>query len=185
MAFVNASVRKGFFFDSDYLMVALLFLLVLFSAKGFAFSVDVPQSIEVSNSSFFYATITNTSDESVPLIVNFFSPLKSTVSVPSTIAPNSSVQAKVTLSNNNFKNGNSVSSTLEANFGGTIVQKQIILNFTNSKSDSGILSSAFSFASFFLEVNSFNLFDWIIFWVLVIVAAVLLVSFIARVRKRA
>ena len=181
---LNACVRKGFLFDAEYLMVALLFLLVIFSAKAMAFSVEAPSIVEVNDSTSFFVTIINDTDSSVPIKTSFFSPLVSTVSAPSEIAPNSSTQAEITLTNSNFSKGETINSTVEVAFGDTVIQKVVSLSFTNTQKSSNLLSAAFGLGSFISETSGFTLLDWLIFWFLVIVAAILLVSFIARVRKR-
>lgn len=42
----------------------------------------------------------------------------------------------------------------------------------------------FGLSSFFNETNNFTIIDWVIFWFLVLVAAILVVAFVARVAKR-
>jgi hypothetical protein len=140
--------------------------------------------VEVNDSTSFFVTIINDTDSSVPIKTSFFSPLVSTVSAPSEIAPNSSTQAEITLTNSNFSKGETINSTVEVAFGDTVIQKVVSLSFTNTQKSSNLLSAAFGLGSFISETSGFTLLDWLIFWFLVIVAAILLVSFIARVRKR-
>ena len=191
---VSTASKKLLSLDVDYLLVAVLFLLVLFSAKAMAFSVNAPTSVEINDKTVFYVELTNDSPTVVDLKVNFYSPANATVVVPNQLAPNSKTNAKITIINN-FKDDRQISGLVEAHFGTKIITKDINLIFSstnNTTSSDSALSGLFSFGSVLLSsgtsLTEFNLFtplDWVIFILLVIICAVLLVSFIARIKRRA
>jgi hypothetical protein len=192
---VAVASKKLFRFDMDYLLVAILFLLVLFSAKAMAFSITAPDSIEINDKAIFYVELINDSASAVDLKVSFHSPANATVVVPKQLAPNSKTTAKISIINN-FKEDRQISGLVEVHFGTKIITKDINLIFSsttnNTTSSDSALSGLFSFGSVLLSsgtsLTEFNLFtplDWVIFILLVIICAVLLVSFIARIKRRA
>ena len=177
--------KKPFSLDFDYLLVAVLFLIVLFSSRAMAFSVDAPQLVEINNNAVFYVELTNDSSNLVDLKVNFYSPVDATVVAPKQIAPNSKTSAKITLINN-FKDERQITGLVEASFGTQILTKDVNLLFTpkNEVSAESVFAGLFSFGTTLTEFSAFNLIDWAIFIILVVVCAVLLISFIARVKRR-
>jgi len=177
-----ASKKKPFYMDKDYLLVGVLFLLVLFGTKGFAL-VDAPANVVIADNNSFIVNITNESSSQLPLKVNFYSPLSVSVFAPSTINPNETVAAKITLtnSNNKYKVGTQFEGTLEAKMGSKIEQKLVTLTVAQGNN---VLAAFFSFGAFTSEIEKFSLFEWVAFWVLMIIAAVLLLGFIARANKR-
>lgn len=186
--YASSAVKRIFSLDKDYLLVALLFIIVLFSSKAFAFSVTAPESIVVGDNSSFYVDITNNSTKTADLKVNFFAPISVQVSAPRTIAPNETITAKVTLSNNKFTSSTQINSILEVTLDQETKQKQIALTFTENKNSSNSLNAAFaglfSFTDFTLELGKFSLLEWMAFWVMIFIAAILLVAFIARIKNR-
>ena len=178
----NATVRKMFSFDVDYLLVALLFIIFLFGAKSFALNISAPDSVVVSDNSSFFVDITNDSEKAIDLQVNFFSPLKSEVIAPFTLAPNQTTKAKITLHNTSFGDNTKLTAIVEARSGSTVAQKEILLNFQNT--GLAAVSGLFSLGAFTGEVSTFSLAEWGIFWVLVIIAAVLVVAFVSRIKRR-
>ena len=178
--------KKPFSLDFDYLLVAVLFLVVLFSSRVVAFSVDAPLMVEVNNTAVFYVDLVNDSSNLVDLKVNFYSPADATVVAPKQLAPNSKTSAKITIVNN-FKDERQIMGLVEASFGTQIITKDVNLLFTPNRSVSqeSVLAGLFSFGTTITEFSAFNLVDWAIFIILVLVCAVLLVSFIARVKRRA
>jgi hypothetical protein len=175
--------KPGFFLDKDFLLVGMLFLIVLFGSKGFAL-MEAPEQVVVSNNASFLVDITNESASQVPLQLNFYSPLSASISAPRYIAPNEKVTAKITLtfsnSNNNYTKGTQLAGTIEARLGTKVEQKPVTLIF---EQNNNALSAFFSFGAFTKEIEKFTMFEWIAFWVLIIIAAVLLLGFIARAQK--
>ncbi len=181
----NAS-KKLFSLDLDYLLVAVLFLLVLFSAKGMAFSVVAPEMVQVTDKAVFYVELNNDSSSTVDLKVNFYSPANAVVVAPKQLAPNSKTNAKITITNN-FKDERQIAGLVEASFGTQVITKDVNLVFTTKRdvSSNSVLSGLFSFGTTLTEFNLFTPTDWLIFIVLVLICAILLVSFIARIKRRA
>jgi len=182
---VATASKKLFSLDVDYLLVAVLFLLVLFSAKAMAFSVVAPELVQVNDKAVFYVELNNDSASLVDLKVNFYSPADAVVVAPKQLAPNSKTTAKITVTNN-FKDSRQIEGLVEASFGTQIITKDVNLSFTpksNSSQDS-VLSGLFSFGATLTEFNLFTPTDWVVFIILVVICAVLLVSFIARVKRR-
>ncbi|VVB75625.1 Uncharacterised protein [uncultured archaeon] len=174
--------KKPFYLDKDYLLVGILFLLVLFGTKGFAM-IEAPANVIIADNNSFTVDITNETNLQAPLSLNFYSPLSVSVSAPSTINPNQKVTAKITLtnSNNKYKAGTQFEGTIEAKLGSKVEQKPITLTVAQGNN---VLAAFFSFGAFTGEIEKFTLFEWVAFWVLVIIAAVLLLGFIARAGKR-
>ena len=189
--YLSNAAKKVASIDKEYLLVMLLFVIVLFGAKSYALSIDAPAKVEINDKTTFYFDIINNSDKASDLTINFFAPVKADVVAPSYISPNEKVTAKVTIYNK-YDADTEVNSKIEAKMGDTTVQSDIVLVFKKQEqketalSNGGkVLSGLFAFTTSLTEMSGYNLIDWIIFWVLVIVVAVLLISFIARVVKRA
>jgi hypothetical protein len=169
----------------------VLFIIVLFGARSYALSIDSPNTIEINDKTTFYFDIVNNSDKATDLTVSFFAPVKADVVAPDYISPNEKVTAKVTIYNK-YSVDTEVNSKIEVKTLDTVVQKDVVLVFkkqtTNQKQatidGSKVLSGLFAFTFSLTEMSSYNLMDWVLFWILVIVVAVLLISFIARVVKR-
>lgn len=178
--------KKLFSIDMDYLLVVVLFLLVLFSAKAMAFSVIAPESVEINDKEVFYVELNNDSASAVDLKVNFYSPVDAVVVAPKQLAPNSKTQAKITITNN-FNDERQIAGLVEAHFGTQIITKDVNLLFSprNEFSQGAFLAGLFSFGNTLTEFGSFTSVDWVIFIILVIICAVLLVSFIAKIKRRA
>ncbi len=176
------SKNKPFYLDKDYLLVGVLFLLVLFGTKGFAL-VDAPANIVIADNNSFVVNITNESTLQLPLKVYFYSPLNVSISAPTTISPNEKVVAKITLtnSNNKYKVGTEFEGTIEAKMGSKVEQKPITLTVAQGNN---VLAAFFSFGAFTSEIEKFTVLEWVAFWILIIIAAVLLLGFIARANKR-
>ena len=101
------------------------------------------------------------------------------------MSPNSVGKATITIYNN-INTVQDITATVEVVNGQEIVQKEVLLSF--KENPTGSLSAAFtaffSFGLFNKEVALFSDADWAIFWVLVLVAAVLVVAFVSRLVKR-
>jgi len=180
--YVNGIAKKAMSLDKDYLIVLLVFMLVLFSAKAYA-SVNVPEQVIVSDKTTFFIEITNDSDKQVDLEVNFFAPIKSEIVVPSKIAPYEKTSAKITIFNSKYDESTQLNATVEIKMDEKVEQKNIALIFSGNNSNSA-LTGLFSFGTFTQQITKFSIFEWAVFWVLVIIAAILLIAFISRVRNR-
>ncbi len=179
------SVLGGFKMDKEYMLVALLFFILLLGAYGHALQISAPEKVSIQDKTSFYVTITNDSDSPAEVKVNFYSPAKSQITAPKTILPNSSSQAKITVLGSASPSGE-FDASIEAVSGQEIVKKNIVLSFEESeksKSDAA-LSAFFSLGAFNNELGKLSPFEWVMFWIMVIIAAVLLVAFIARVNRR-
>jgi hypothetical protein len=169
--------------------VLILFVIVIFTSKAYALDISAPETVTVFDKTSFLVEINNPSNSAVNLSVNVFAPVKVEVVVPNQIAPNSKATARVTVYNK-FSDEREVNATIEAITNNETVQKEIVLvfkpkaNSNFSQDATKVLSGLFSFSLGGGELSSFTLTDWVLFWILVIVAAVLVVAFIARVVKR-
>jgi hypothetical protein len=180
--YFNGLVKKAMSLDKDYLVVLLLFILVLFSAEAYA-SVSAPEQVIVSDETTFFVEIMNESDEEVDLEVSFFAPLKSEIIAPNRIAPNGKTNVKITIFNSKYNENTKLDATIEVKLDEKVEQKNIVLAFEKNNSNS-VLVGLFSFSFFTQQMTNFSFLQWVIFWILVIVAAVLLIAFISRVRNR-
>lgn len=185
--YVSGAAKKALSLDKDYLIVMVLFILVLFSAKAFAV-VDAPTQVLVDDKTTFYVDISNNSNEVVNLSVNFFAPIKSEVVAPKTIGPNQKATAKITLYNTKYNSKTQINAIVEADMGYAIEKKEISLSFSGKQYAEGpinaMFTSFFSLSSFVSETTNYSLADWAIFWVLIMVAAVLLIAFVSRIKNR-
>lgn len=186
------------------LALACSILLVLSCAS--ALTISAPNVVDVQGSStVIEVPIANDSAATADLSVKFFAPTEVRVVAPSVLYPQSSTTAKIWISNS-FPTYTEITSTLEVKLGDEVQKKQITLRFFGqSKSQGnqasgdqnqgnffGSLSGAFvsfgsaffSFGSFIQETMTFSTMEWAVFIVLVIVAAVLLLAFIAKVVRR-
>ena len=179
------SKKKFFFMDADYLAVVLLLVIVLFGAKVYGLSISAPETVEITNKAVFTVDLVNDSDSAANITVNFFSPAKSEITAPRQLAPNSTSKATITIYNN-INKVQDITSTVEVSVGEQKIQKQVILSFKENPTGSlaGAFSALFSFGLFNKEVASFSGIDWVAFWVLVIIAAVLVVAFVSRLVRR-
>lgn len=180
---VSVASKKPFFADLDYFLVAFLFLIVLFGSKGFAFELNAPSELIVQENTVFYIDLVNDSSSTVDLKVNFYSPFDSLVVAPKQLSPNSRTQVKISITNN-FLDERIVSGLVEASFGTQIITKEIELFSAKSSNFSPNVAGLFSFGTTINEFDSFTSIDWIIFIILAVICAVLLVSFIAKLRRR-
>jgi len=176
--------------------VAIVLAFVLFAAPGVAsiaapaFPIIAPNEVNISGTQgSFIVEVSNLSLEPKDLKVNFFSTLKNSISAPTRIAPNSTAQVKITLENT-YTSYTEINSTLEVFLGSDFQRKEIVIKFVPQGSGafndatSGLFGAFFSFGTFLQELTNFSLLEWGVFWVLVIIAAILLIAFIARVRRK-
>ena len=172
----------------DKYIISLAIFLAIFST-ALAFPLSAPQVVEVHNdSNYFYADITNNTDTTQTVSVNFYSTGKTSISVPKSITPNSTIKAKITIFNDSIETYHERTSKLEVYVGNDLEEKQIQVKFYPKGSLTGEISKSvsglFSLADFSKETTNFSVSDWIIFWVLVVIAAILLIAFMSRVVRR-
>ncbi|MEI7961320.1 MAG: hypothetical protein WCI04_03205 [archaeon] len=181
----NSSKKKYFFLDTDYLLVAILIVIVLFGAKAYGFSISAPDLVIITDKAVFTVDLNNNSSSVANVLVSFYSPAKSSLSYPTKMAPNSSGKATITVYNT-INKVQDITATVEAVVGEERVQKEVLLSFKENTQGSiaGAFTAFFSFGLFNKEVAAFSGVDWIVFWVLVIVAAILIIAFISRLAKR-
>lgn len=173
-------------FNGFKVAIFLLFL-VIFSSISFAFTVTAPESVEVNEKEiYFFVKVFNESTNSLPLKVNFFSTTATKISAPKIVQPNTYADIKITVFNNNQSNYNEVDSKLEVYLGNSLEERNITLKMVqlNQNNSSNTFAGLFTLGSFFTESTNFTITEWIVFWVLVIIAAILLIAFISRVTKR-
>jgi len=180
---VSTVSKKPFSIDLDYFLVAFLFLIVLFGSKGFAFELNALSEVVVNDNTVFYVDLVNDSSSTVDLKLDFHSPVDVLIVVPKKISPNSTIQAKITITNN-FRDERIIMGLVEASFDEKVLTKEVELHFKRNNSSSSDLTGLFSIGSTINGFELFTLIDWIIFIILVIVCAILLVSFIAKLKRR-
>jgi len=187
--YISGVSKKIASFDKEYFLVLVLFIIVIFTSKAYALNISAPETVTVFDKTTFIVELTNDSTKGMDLSVNIFAPVKVEVVAPNQIAPNSKATAKITVYNK-FSDEREINATIEAKTNDETIQKQIVLVFkpkqTNNFSIDAtkVLSGLFAFSLGNGELSSFTLSDWIIFWVLIVIAAVLIVAFIARIVKR-
>jgi hypothetical protein len=187
--YAMGAAKKALTIDKDYLIVILIFMIVLFGSKAYSFSITAPDQVIVQGDNNFYIDIINDTDKQQTLEVNFYSPLYSQVIAPKTISPKSVVTAKISLTNTKFGPLTQINSTLEVNMGGKIQRKEIPIAFKEKQVSpaagaGAFISGVFSFAPTIQELSKFTLLEWVAFWVLVVIAAILVIAFIVRVKNR-
>jgi len=174
-------------FNSKLNVAIFLLALLVLSSVSFAFSLTSPDSIEVQGKeTYFLVKVFNESKDDQLLKVNFYSTTQSSVSAPKSVASNAYADVKITVFNNNQPNYNEIDSKLEIYLGKDLEEKNITLKMISSgeNNSANFFVGLFSLGSFFTESTSFTITEWIVFWVLVIVAAILIIAFISRVTKR-
>ncbi len=173
-----------FKFDLEYLILIVLVLVIIFGARGYALQISAPVSVSIEESGQFVVDINNDSKEVLNISLSVYSPAKSEVKVPKIIEPNSTAKALVLLKSNG-EYGDYVG-TIEVKSNGEIVKKEFFLTIEQKKavSQGNFFGGLFSLGAFVNETGQFSLTEWGFFWILVIVAAILLIAFVARVRRR-
>ena len=167
-------------------IVALSMAFVLLLSTAHAFSISAPSDVNISGTDgYFYIDITNDSGEMQDIKVEFFTPAQKEISAPLSVAPNTTSSAKIRLYND-YDADTTIASKLEVYMGKEMESKEINVRFSGNKgaANGGVLGAFFSLGAFSLETANFTLIEWALFWFLVIIAAVLLVAFVARVARR-
>lgn len=153
-----------------------IFAFLLFFSTAHSLNLSAPSGVNIAEKeTSFPATIENNSSREHALSVSFFSPTVHRIeNKPLTIKANSSAVIKIFLQQNNSLTG-SYASTLSVRLGDETKSKSIALFFKESKQDIPA-TGFFSLANLFTSENLLNLF-------LAIIAAILLIAFIARYTK--
>ena len=166
--------------------LALALLIILVSGVAFAgtLTISAPEQVNITDKTSFFVDITSNSAQSEDLKVSFFAPTKVEVSAPTIMGPNSTAKAKITVYGS--KEAKEISSKLEVMLGNSVQQKEVTLSYAaNPNISENFVGALFGFGSFVQEATNFSIMEWGVFWVLVIIAAVLLIAFVARVARRA
>ena len=165
-------------------IVALCLVFLFLLAQPSAMSISVPTDTNVTTASgTFFINVTNDSASQKDLKVTVFAPIKTEISAPLSIGANSTIPVAIKVYNN-FPVKTSLSSKVEVNLGSETAIKEMTMNFTPVSNNSSGLGALFSFGIFSDEMAHFTLIDWLVFIVLVLIAAVLLVAFVAKLTKR-
>ncbi len=170
-----------------FVLVLALALLILSTVS--AFTISVPSQVEVHDSNSFLVEITNPTNQTQDLQINFFSTINANVYAPDSISPHSNISARVVL-DYSPPIYEEINTTLEVYLGNDLEKREILLIIypsqnptTMNNTDEGYLGALFGFGSVG-EMFSFSVLEWALFIVLVIIAAILLVALVVRVIKR-
>jgi hypothetical protein len=173
-----------------HVKVLVVLFVLFFLSTASAFTISAPEVIDVHNNETFFVEVTNTTNQLQELNVAFFSPAETTISAPKNLSPNSTAKVKVTL-NYSPKNYTEVLSKLEVKLGTGLEYKEILVRFYSDGTQpqqnplaGDFFAGLFGLTFFFQESLGYSALEWALFIVLVIVAAILLVAFIARASKR-
>ena len=169
------------------MIVSLLLLLTC----AFAFTVQAPNTVEIHNTNSFTIEITNTSSTQKELNINFFAPFEVKILSPKSIPPYAKSTAKITL-NYSPNSYTEITSKLEVYLDNELDEKEITLKFFPNQANqnnnvvndqSGEYIGALFGLGSIGEMASFSMLEWALFIVLVIIAAILLVTLVARAIK--
>ena len=175
--------------------ITILIISVLLLCTVNAISVQAPSVVEVHDSNSFIIEITNTSNTTKDLIINFFSPAEVKILSPKSIPAHAKSSAQITL-NYSPQNYTEIESKLEVYLGNELEEKVIVQKYhsknqennqTNNDQSGEYMGALFGLGSF-VEISNFSVLEWALFIVLVIVAAILLITLVARsvkVKRRA
>ena len=162
--------------------MSMLLLLVCVSAM----TVEAPNTVEIYDSNSFVIEITNTSSTDKVLSIDFFSPANVKILAPKSIPAHSKSSAQITL-NYSPSNYTEIESKLEVYLGDELEERTITQIYYPGNSNPQDQTSQYTGALFglglFGGLASFTVLEWALFIVLVIVAAILLVTLVARVIK--
>lgn len=161
----------------QYRLSSILVFLLYFSLAVSALSLSAPSAVSVRETETrFFATIENTSGTENLLTVSYSAPVQyRLIDVPSTIAGNNSATIEIVLLPNSELAGTVYASTLTAKLGNETASRQVNIAFEGARKPSA--AGFFSLASLLSAENALNI-------ALVIIAAILLIAFIARFTKR-
>ena len=163
--------------------MSVLLLLTVVSA----FTLEAPSTVEVHDSNSFIIEITNTSNIEKEIRINFFSPANVEILSPKSIPAHAKSSARITL-DYTPPGYTEIESKLEVYLGEELEEAVVIQKyFSNGMTSANDQSMEYVGALFGLGVigglTSFGVLEWALFIVLVIIAAILLVTLVARVIK--
>jgi hypothetical protein len=157
-----------------------------------ALSVSAPSTVQVTDTNSFIVEITNNSNIEKELTINFFSTANVKIHSPKAILPHSKISVKINLDYSS-PNYTEMESKLEVYLDNEFKEKMITQKFyptgtnkntnINSNDQSGEYAGALFGLAAMGEFASFSVLEWALFIVLVIVAAILLLTLIARAIK--
>ena len=160
-------------------------------------TLQAPSTVDIVDSNSFVIKITNTSNIQKELKINFFSSAEVKILSQKYILPHSTTSAQITL-NYPTKNYLEMESKLEVYLDNEFEEKMITqkfyptgtnVNLENQPIDqSGEYTGALFGLAAMGSLASFGVLEWALFIILVIVAAILLITLAARtlkVKKRA
>ncbi len=160
----------------------LSILILLLAPNTFAFTLNAPDEVHVTNEGQIRFDITNSSFETKTLSVEFFTPAEYSISTPNRITPDSTETIIITIKNYS-QILNTINSKLIVRMGEEVQEKNIKVIFEPT-SQGNDLTAMFSFSSILLTTSTFTFIDWIIFIILVIIAAFLVVMLAAKIFRR-
>jgi len=172
-----------------YLLVLALALLILGTVS--AFTLQAPDSIEIHDSTSFTIEITNTTNTQKELKINFFTPFEVEILSPKSIPPYAKSTAKITL-NYSSKTYTEITSKLEVYLDNDLEEREITLRFFSNQANQNnniindqseeYMGALFGLGAI-VELANFSMLEWALFIVLVIIAAILLITLVARAIK--
>jgi hypothetical protein len=168
-------------------------MLVLFLMSALpsisALEINAPEEVIIEGQEkYFLVEITNTSEQPLALEINFYAPTETQVSAPKQIAGNSKVTAKIFVKNPGWNK--EINSKLEVFLDEEKEETFITLKFNPNQAEvsteqiTGAFTALFGLNTFLEEATNFGSLEYVLLFVLILVAAVLLIAFIARITKR-
>jgi hypothetical protein len=150
-------------------------------------NVEAPSTVEVYDSNSFVIEITNTSNTTKDLEINFFSPAEVKILSPKSIPAHSKSSARISL-NYSPTNYTEIESKLEIYLGDeleekTITQKYYSKSTITPNNQTGEYTGALFGLGAIGGLASLSVLEWALFIVLVVIVAILLVTLVARVIK--
>ena len=156
---------------------------LLLLATVSAMHINAPKEVNVYDSNSFIIEITNNSNISKELRINFFSPATIKILKPKMVPPHSTTSAQITLKYQT-KNYTEIKSKLEVYLDDELGEKSIIQKFypknNNLKKEN---SKEYLGALFGLGAMNLSVLEWSLFITLVIIAIILFITLIARTIK--
>ena len=162
----------------------ILAVLMLALTMASAFPVNTLEQVDVHEKGVFYVEITNPYSELKDLEINFYTPAEAKVNAPTKIAPNTNTTIQITVYNK-YETYREITSTLEVKLGDETEAREVNLRFFAMEGTAdNPLAGMFGLGAFASQSSDFTLAEWGIFWVLVIIAAILVIALVARVVHR-
>jgi len=171
------------------MFVLMLALLILSTVS--AFTVQAPTLVEIHDVGSFTIEITNTSNIAKELNINFFAPFEVEILAPKSIPSYAKSTAKITL-NYSPQNYTEITSKLEVYLDNDLEEREITLRFFSNQANQNnniindqseeYMGALFGLGAI-VELANFSMLEWALFIVLVIIAAILLITLVARAIK--